>query len=52
MASGQAAAKGAKPKDRRPCRLRKLTYGKALRARSGKKHGNRSQAQKAMAHIL
>jgi hypothetical protein len=38
-------AKGAKPKDRRPSRLRKTAYGMVLRHRAGKGKGARRQAQ-------
>ena len=50
--SDQKASKGAKPKDRRPVRLRKATYGMVKRARSNKGPGNRRQAQKRGAKLL
>ena len=40
----QKAAKGAKPKDRRPRRMSKATYGLVKHTRSRKGGGNRRQA--------
>ena len=48
----QQAAKGAKPKDRRPCRLRKTTYGMVHRHRTGKRAGGRRQAQHATRTVM
>ena len=50
--SDQKASKGAKPKDRRPVRLRKVTYGMVKRTRSRKGPGNRRQSQKRTARLL
>ncbi len=50
--AAQQAAKGAKPKDKRPCRLRKPMYGKARRMRTRKAKGNRRQAQHRAMEML